>query len=438
MSVQSEIQLTIARIWDKDLFISSIEKVSNLEVYQWTRFKPIISQFYDNFMTKERQYVISKSIIDFHDKGYILNSLTKMLVGNFGVTILRLRNPILVMSSSISLYDTDYNCEVTAVQSSSELSTSITITKRNLIIYQITTTDNVVIIPEIIRIRSICQITLDSYHMDGLYSLQDLDLSDSSLTIEDNAFSSLVSLSRLTLANCKLDIFNDNLISTCSGSLKYLDLSNNNLTEVPTILLTNLEVLNLSGNRINTYLLNFNPISKLMSINLSNNEISDFKPPLFYNCHNLRDVNFSHNNITEFKRWMFNNQRYLSVVDFSYNMITELILTDISPFTNLIIIHLNNNLIKDISSPVHPNIPKLTSLDLSNNIITDLCENVMRVMISNISIVDCSHNNIRSIGWIPKRYRNNDAIFNLVGNPLSYDTILALSVFKQFKLENSE
>lgn len=110
----------------------------------------------------------------------------------------------------------------------------------------------------------------------------------------------------------KIDVFNTNISYDISGlnyiwkfeHLKFLNASNNELREVPTIWrnnIINLITMNLSHNRIsNVPDDTFSLAKELQIVDLSYNEITNISPFFFKNCPKLKILRLEHNQITEF------------------------------------------------------------------------------------------------------------------------------------------
>ncbi|EKE38280.1 hypothetical protein ENUP19_0284G0020 [Entamoeba nuttalli] len=105
-------------------------------------------------------------------------------------------------------------------------------------------------------------------------------------------------------------------------NVKTIIVSNNLLTLTPPIqIMTSLNTLDLSDNKIDTLTNEFTQLNSLTSLNLSHNKLIDFS--LLCNMTNLKVLNLSHNRIESLPIDKFTNLTGLSELDLGWNELTE-------------------------------------------------------------------------------------------------------------------
>lgn len=261
-----------------------------------------------------------------------------------------------------------------------------------------------------------------------------LDVSNQFLTeINDYAFQNLDNLVELFLNSNNITFLSSQCLKYLV-SLKYIDLSNNQITNINfdkndlTNLLSlrlknnliseikpeglaslrSLQFLDISENRISHFSSTcFQPLKNLINLEIHSNPLVDtietgtfagltLLPSLdisysmltaiqnasFSEMHNLKEVNITHCEINELQYNVFIYTGNIELLDLSFNKLTDFFVntTELGTLTRL---YLNNNLIKTISS---------TSLrDMSRLNIINLSYNVMESMPSEVNLTHLQH-----------------------------------------------
>ncbi|KAL1103236.1 hypothetical protein V6Z11_D05G424900 [Gossypium hirsutum] len=331
----------------------------------------------------------------------------------------------------------------------------------------------------IFQLLNLTQLSLSSNYFSGviefrmfsnLPNLEYLDLSYNSLSLTSNT-TSTVNLTSLFLSSCNLSEFPqflkglkslESLDLSCNkiegkipqwmkevgnGSLAYLNVSHNSLTEVEHFPWKNIEVLDLSSNLIRGNL----PIPAstinvfLISINSFNGEVSS----LICNATSLRVLDLSHNNLSGTIPQCFGNlSNSLEFLNLKKNKFYGTIPPTFPEGCQLTNFNLDGNLLEGPLTPSILNCNDLEVLDLGNNKINDtfphwlgslpylqvlvlksnhmhgsLCVNSSKSspFFSKIKIFDLSSNYFS--GPLPVRYINSfKGIKNLekIGSTMSY------------------
>ncbi|XP_059622525.1 toll-like receptor Tollo [Phlebotomus argentipes] len=240
-----------------------------------------------------------------------------------------------------------------------------------------------------------------------LEALQGLDLSDNNMwTIPDGMICPLRSLQRLNLTRNRIrDLGPFHLsasISTvsskkCGSAMQMLDLSHNNIENLPAAIFSGLG--RLSELRLAANGMNFiadralEGLISLAIVDLSENRLSNLPPELFSEAKNVQEIylqnnslnvlapgifseltqvvvlDLSHNELTS--EWIngvtFRGMRRLVMLDVSSNRISRLEVTTFRDLTSLQILRLQENQIEVIPDGIFADLGNLHTLVLSNN-----------------------------------------------------------------------
>ncbi|TYI85365.1 hypothetical protein E1A91_D05G436200v1 [Gossypium mustelinum] len=231
----------------------------------------------------------------------------------------------------------------------------------------------------------------------NLPNLNHLDLSYNSLSLTSNATSSvnhiLPNVSDLLLSSCNLSEFPqflkglkslESLDLSCNkiegkipqwmqevgnGSLTYLNVSHNSLTEVEHFPWKNIEVLDLSSNLISGNLPI--PASTINFFLISNNSLNG-EVSLICNATSLRVLDLSHNNLSgTIPRCFGNLSNSLEFLSLKKNKFYGTIPPNFAQGCRLTNFNLNGNLLEGPLTPSILNCRGLEVLDLGNNKIND-------------------------------------------------------------------
>ena len=202
--------------------------------------------------------------------------------------------------------------------------------------------------------------------------------------------SSTISLTQLTLVNCSLT--NANLLTeSMSTTVVDLDLSSNNLIEIPSMI----------------------KFEEMREINLYNNLIEEIKSNIFSDMMNLVQLDLSNNRIKQISFDAFIGLTLITL-DLNNNLLTSI--EAIYPLNQtLAIVSFSNNFIEDLN-PLKE-MSNLDSLTICCNQIKILDEFIFNKS-NKLGSVDLSYNQIEFIH--PMVFTKTDInTLNLAGNPLS-------------------
>ncbi|KAK6643443.1 hypothetical protein RUM43_004948 [Polyplax serrata] len=284
-----------------------------------------------------------------------------------------------------------------------------------------------------------------------LSNLMALSLTNNQIrTIAPRAFVNLPNLMRLELQNNELKVlslhsflnvtnpdapmlwnlsYNQivNLTGGFTGNemhVKVLDLSHNNIQEIPINCLQNfaksLKTLNLGYNGVSKLVRNafgelkflevlnlernnilkidrraFDGLDLLQIINLSENHIDQLQTDQFKNLDNLRYLDLTNNHIRSVSREIFQKTRleFLVLSSNHFVVVPNSALGEIG--YTLRYLDMSDNQIEHLDSTMFREIPFLTHLNLSTNRLTILPDNVF-IWVGNLLVLDLSHNRLRS------------------------------------------
>ncbi|XP_043260717.1 toll-like receptor Tollo [Colletes gigas] len=238
----------------------------------------------------------------------------------------------------------------------------------------------------------------------GLTSLQHLDLADNNLwTLPSELLCPVQSLSSLNLTRNKLqDIvslgFSD-WVESCTPSLEVLDLSNNDLSELPDRTLSNLHSLTslkLQDNAIaavGDHALS--GLTALRALNVSSNRLVALPPELFSKTRELRELILSNNSLAVLAPGLLDNLDELQELDLSSNELTNRWVNrdTFSRLVRLVILDLSFNGLTKIDAHVFKGLYSLQILKLEHNDIETLVDGCFGSL-TNLHSLTLSHNRI--------------------------------------------
>lgn len=227
-------------------------------------------------------------------------------------------------------------------------------------------------------------------------ALNVLDLSYNNISSLDFLNDSLSNLTELYLKNNSISIVKKNAFQN-QITLITLDLSDNKIIQIEqySLPLKKIQYLLLSGNFIGGVIKNntFSGAKYLRFLNLSNFNITTVDDMAFVDLPVLARLNLSHNQIDSFKPNNFQGMENLYSLDISSNCLNTLVLNG-TKLTNLLAFFLNNNNLTNISEIFPGNSGRSVHyLDMSFNNISDLT-GVNNEKFPNISVLRLAHNQL--------------------------------------------
>lgn len=174
--------------------------------------------------------------------------------------------------------------------------------------------------------------------------------------------------------------------------MRSINLSHNGITSVGTTITTmgdTLSLIDLSFNNISELPSEFGKLTNLKNLNLAFNRIETFPESLF-NIKGLSDLNLSYNKLSSPLKGKFGNFETLSLLNLAGNQLNEFpsVICDAKSLTKL---YLNNNFIGGSIPGDVEKLHNLSVIDLSVNYITDI-ENLCKV--STLADINVSNNRI--------------------------------------------
>lgn len=203
-------------------------------------------------------------------------------------------------------------------------------------------------------------------------------------------------------------------------NLKQLDVSHNQLTEIPAIVLfvyceklvkidfsnnliakidplaflgaNNLQSLNLSSNRISQLDARTFSTPKMLKLDLSRNNLTTFEEHIFDNMTALTDLNLSYNSIGNFNTDIFSYLSNLERLNLQHTNITSIKLGTFSHQHKLISLDLSGNNLKSLHfGHFLPILPDLQSLYIAGNRLESL-SGLSQVLLPKLEILDIRNN----------------------------------------------
>ena len=205
-----------------------------------------------------------------------------------------------------------------------------------------------------------------------LTQLRRLDLSHNNLVdIPRNAFEGIENLAYLNLSNNHhLAPMPSNVIGSLT-SLQVLDISNVGLRTIQSEIFSkspNLRSIYLKNNKISEIADGtFNNLRNLTTVDLSYNNIMTIKPGAFINAMNIRSLSLKGNQLSAFKGEIFNTGTGLEELDISENQLSYLFPTSFRIHPRLKRLIASNNKFNFFPASIIAGLQFLEHIDLSNN-----------------------------------------------------------------------
>lgn len=230
-----------------------------------------------------------------------------------------------------------------------------------------------------------------------LYNLHTLNLADNRLHhISALLFNGLFVLSKLTLNNNLVVNIDPQAFRNCSD-LKELDLSSNALPNVPEALkeLSFLKTLDLGENQISEFHNgSFKNLQQLNGLRLIGNSIGNLTRGMFWDLTNLQVLNLAKNKVQQIERGTFEHNTQLEAIRLDANFLTD-INGVFNTLSSLLWLNLSDNHLVWFDYAFVP--VNLKWLDIHGNFIERL-ENYFKIQTGlHIKTLDASHNRITEI-----------------------------------------
>lgn len=211
-----------------------------------------------------------------------------------------------------------------------------------------------------------------------------LDLSGNSLAILNAEMFVGLENSLMELKLSQNKITNIGNISLRLTNLRRLDLSHNNIVDIPKNAfegVENLVYLNLSNNHhlAPMPVSIINSLTKLQTFDLSNVGLRNIQPDLFSKSPNLRSIYLKNNKISELTDATFNNLRNLTTVDLSYNSIMSIRPGAFINAMNIRSLSLRGNQLSAFKGEIFNTGTGLEELDISENQLSYLFPTSFRI-----------------------------------------------------------
>lgn len=202
--------------------------------------------------------------------------------------------------------------------------------------------------------------------------------------------------------------------------LKELNLSANNLLSIPSAVLSlqTLEKLDMSFNSqkgemfvIYTSEINFNNMTSLQILNLSNNVIVKLKSVSFAGLKNLKHLSLKFTQLQEIKPYSFSGLKSLQYLDLSNNFLSEIENFTFWDLDSLVHIDLSHNNLK-IYPHNHPflSLRSLQKIEFQHNSLCELWPWLI-VDLLNLTYLDMSYNKI--VGWRWRAFPTSNSLKNV-------------------------
>jgi len=267
-------------------------------------------------------------------------------------------------------------------------------------------------------------LTVREDSFEGLTELTFLNLGQNRiLSLPKGELCKLKKLSHLILHQNEVQSIEDLGMGNCLKNLRVLDLSENEISSIRTSDLNSnfptLESVDLSNNLIrfvlpDTVKLNETKCS-LITVNLSNNQISSFSSTTFQKCKSLLKLSLANNSLAAVEEETFDGLRSLEVLDLSGNLLQSnqlrnRLFRDLDSLSEL---SLSRNQIESVEDLFAPIVSSLKILKLAHNSLTKISSNVFKSM-TQLKELDISYNNILEIE--PNAFQELSSLIHLLAS----------------------
>ncbi|CAH1393623.1 unnamed protein product [Nezara viridula] len=182
--------------------------------------------------------------------------------------------------------------------------------------------------------------------------------------------------------------------------------------------LPELTILDLGNNEIADFNQSLEPLTKLITLNLTANQFSP-KNNIFQHLNQIKELYLGHNYLTNSHIRYISQLTTLVVLDVSYNSITILYNDILCNLTKLEELNINHNRLRIIHKHAFKGLERLNSLDSSSNELIEIQEEVLNDLVS-LEYLDLSLNFINNLPQ--KLFINQKKLkhLNLSNNPINF------------------
>ncbi|KAL5285105.1 hypothetical protein ACFFRR_007069 [Megaselia abdita] len=189
----------------------------------------------------------------------------------------------------------------------------------------------------------------------------------------------------------------------CGSSLTQLNLSDNKITNLSSAVfsaLVRLKKLNLARNNMN-YIADraLEGLVSLTTIDLSENQLTSLPPELFSETKSIKEIYLRNNSINVLAPGIFSELADLLVLDLAKNELNSqwINIATFAGLKRLVFLDLSSNKINKLEPSIFRNLRSLQVLQLSENYIDSIPENTF-VELTNLHTLVLSHNRLTNIG----------------------------------------
>ncbi|XP_045483315.1 protein artichoke [Harmonia axyridis] len=203
-------------------------------------------------------------------------------------------------------------------------------------------------------------------------------------------------LEKLDLSRNLIANLNSNAFLGLENTLYHLDLSRNRISAFSgsPLSLTKLKTLDLSENNLSQLTKStFNLLTSLSSLNLSNNQLKMIPADLLQKATSLETIDLSSTSLKVLPPQLFSKLNFLKEVFLSYNLITEVATGVFSNLPNLTTIDLSNNNINNIRQGAFVNVMSVKKLILKHNHLSSFKGEIFNTGTS-LEVLDISNNRL--------------------------------------------
>ncbi|KRZ13066.1 Leucine-rich repeat-containing protein egg-6 [Trichinella zimbabwensis] len=213
-----------------------------------------------------------------------------------------------------------------------------------------------------------------------LPNLEKIDISNNALVdLTEYAFEHNEALKVIRAKNNKISTLSPNSLNEVKSNLELLDLSGNQLIQVPAQNLRSfqkLRMLDLSDNLIDKIPnLQFMNMPELRDLRLGGNKIAEVMPLAFMNIPKLEVLNLTRNTIATMETNPIQQFENLEILDLSWNKLNRLKASSFKDLAKLKELHLQNNEIDIVETMAVSDNSELRMINLANNKIKELYKN---------------------------------------------------------------